>query len=321
MSVRCWPSWTSCNLSQAHQPRTPSCSSPPLPKHTADHLCTSHHSTPVSVLLSNRLAKVEAALQVASPVPRSRPLKRISSNQLLNLAPRPPTRPIVVSSSTSPEPADKPVEATGEAATPAPAASDDTLPPPPPTVNVIPPPPKSSTPKPSDPIPPPPKAKAGVPPPRRAAAGAPPKPTSTPPASLRIRSAAAREALLRSNKAAADSTAPPTAVSSSTAPAGNGSVLLDHHHALQEELISSLASMSGQLKTNALGFGDKLEKDKEVMEEAKQKLEENHEGMVKQAERLKGYSGKQKGTTCWTIAVVAGVAVAWVGVFMLIKVT
>ena len=182
-------------------------------------------------------------------------------------------------------------------------------------------------------MPPPPKA--GVPPPPKAAKpasspSASPKlgtgklpATNTPPASLRIRSAAARnrDALLQSAKTASDaSSEKPTASSTSTS-TGGGSALLDHHHALQSELITSLSSMSGQLKANAVGFGEKLEKDKEVMEEAKGKLEENHGGMTKQGDRLKGYSGKQKGTTCWTIAVVAGVAVAWVAVFMLIKVT
>lgn len=177
--------------------------------------------------------------------------------------------------------------------------------------------------------------KAGVPPPPKAGKSTSPSTspklgitklpaTPTPPASLRIRSAAARnrDALLASTAASSPTPDPTKPTSSTTATSSSHpSALLDHHHALQSDLIASLASMSGQLKTNAASFGDKLEHDKEVMEEAKEKLEGNHGGMTKQGERLKGYGGRQKGTTCWTVAVVVGVGVAWVGVFMLIKVT
>jgi len=57
------------------------------------------------------------------------------------------------------------------------------------------------------------------------------------------------------------------------------------------------------------------------MEEASNRLERN-EGKIKvEGERLKGLKGKTRGTTCWTLGILAVVAAMWVGVFLLIKVT
>ncbi|GAA5935106.1 uncharacterized protein JCM15063_003151 [Sporobolomyces koalae] len=97
--------------------------------------------------------------------------------------------------------------------------------------------------------------------------------------------------------------------------------LLSHHHALQSSLLSDLTSLSTALKTSSQTFSDNLEKDREVMQEAEKKLE-NNEGRIKvQQERLKGVRGKTRGTTCWTLGILAVVAAMWIGVFLLIKVT
>lgn len=97
--------------------------------------------------------------------------------------------------------------------------------------------------------------------------------------------------------------------------------LLTHHKATQEDLTTSLSSMAHQLKLNSLHFSDLLAKDREVMEGAQGKLEGNLESMTKERGRLGGYARKSGGTTCWTIGVVAMVAMAWFFMFLLIRIT
>ncbi|GEM08097.1 serine/arginine repetitive matrix 1 [Rhodotorula toruloides] len=116
--------------------------------------------------------------------------------------------------------------------------------------------------------------------------------------------------------AAADDLLPADSGTSATT-----SDLLSRHHALQSTLLDSLTSLSGALKSSTLTFSDSLAKDKEVMEKAKEQLEGNMGTMVGQQKRLKDVRGKTRGTTCWTIGLLAIVAVLWVLVFLLIKVT
>lgn len=97
--------------------------------------------------------------------------------------------------------------------------------------------------------------------------------------------------------------------------------LLSHHHDMQSNLLSSLTTLSSQLKQSSMAFGENLEKDKAVMEHAQGKLETNHDKMKAQSGKLGVLKKKSRGTTCWTIGVVAVVAVAWVMMFLLIKVT
>lgn len=97
--------------------------------------------------------------------------------------------------------------------------------------------------------------------------------------------------------------------------------LLSHHHDMQNSLMSSLTSLSSQLKQSSLAFGENLEKDKAVMENAQGKLETNYDGMKKTSGKLGTVKKKTRGTTCWTLGVVAVVGVAWVMMFFLIKVT
>ncbi|ORY89617.1 hypothetical protein BCR35DRAFT_300000 [Leucosporidium creatinivorum] len=104
-------------------------------------------------------------------------------------------------------------------------------------------------------------------------------------------------------------------------PTATPSDLLSHHHSLQSSLMDNLTSLSTQLKTNSQTFASNLEKDKAVMADAKDKLEGNYEKMKQQQVRLKEQKGRSRGTLCWTIVVVSGVAIAWVVMFFLIKVT
>lgn len=100
-----------------------------------------------------------------------------------------------------------------------------------------------------------------------------------------------------------------------------GNDLLGQHHALQTSLLSSLTSLSGALKQSTLSFSDNLAKDKEVVTRAQEQLEQSEQGMKKQQGRLKDVRGKSRGTTCWTLGLLAIVFMLWFLTFLLIKVT
>ncbi|TKA52133.1 hypothetical protein B0A53_04977 [Rhodotorula sp. CCFEE 5036] len=100
-----------------------------------------------------------------------------------------------------------------------------------------------------------------------------------------------------------------------------GNDLLGQHHALQTSLLSSLTSLSGALKQSTLSFSDNLAKDKEVVTRAQEQLEQSEQGMKKQQGRLKDVRGKSRGTTYWTLGLLAIVFMLWFLTFLLIKVT
>lgn len=96
---------------------------------------------------------------------------------------------------------------------------------------------------------------------------------------------------------------------------------MEHHASLQNSLLSSLTSMSSQLKFNTMSFSQSLAEDKEVMEGAQRKLETNYDKMKQQGGRLDTLRKKSRGTTCAMVGIVASVAVAWVVMLGLIKIT
>ena len=110
-----------------------------------------------------------------------------------------------------------------------------------------------------------------------------------------------------------------TPVSGASGAASND--LLGQHHALQTSLLSSLTSLSGALKQSTLTFSDNLAKDKEVVTRAQEQLEQSEAGMKKQQVRLKEVRGKSRGTTWWTLGLLAIVFMLWFLTFLLIKVT
>lgn len=79
--------------------------------------------------------------------------------------------------------------------------------------------------------------------------------------------------------------------------------------------------MATQLKLNSLQFSEALSKDKAVMEDAQEKLSGNLGVMKKEGGRLEGYKRKAGGTTCFVLMGTGGVAIMWVGIFLLVKVT
>lgn len=98
------------------------------------------------------------------------------------------------------------------------------------------------------------------------------------------------------------------------------STLLSHHRSEQDSLSSELAQMASALKANSLAFSTLLEKDKQLLGAAEEKLEGNLVGMTGTRERLKGYS-KKGGVGLWfTIGATAAVAIAWFFMFALMRV-
>lgn len=89
----------------------------------------------------------------------------------------------------------------------------------------------------------------------------------------------------------------------------------------QEELSLQLAQMASQLKLNALHFTEALAKDKAVMEGAEEKLEGNLTRLKGERSRLKEHSGKSSGTTWMVLGAILVVCIAWVLMFLVIRIT
>jgi len=79
--------------------------------------------------------------------------------------------------------------------------------------------------------------------------------------------------------------------------------------------------MAQQLKLNALHFADSLAKDQGVVDDAKEKIEENFEVMKKERIRLRDHRGKSAGTTCIVMLIVIVVMAAFFLVYFVIRLT
>jgi len=90
---------------------------------------------------------------------------------------------------------------------------------------------------------------------------------------------------------------------------------------VQEELTGQLALMSRQLKLNAIHFGERLAADVGVVMEAEEKLAGNLDRMRKERFRLRDYSSTARGTTCLVLGAILVVVVAWVMMFVVIRIT
>ncbi|GAA97406.1 uncharacterized protein L969DRAFT_103318 [Mixia osmundae IAM 14324] len=97
--------------------------------------------------------------------------------------------------------------------------------------------------------------------------------------------------------------------------------LLSHHRELQDNLTEDLSTMARQLKLNTINFASVLEKDKNAISEAETKLEGNLGKMKQQSGKLGAYKKKGGTTTCFIIAAVALVAIAWFMIFAIIRIT
>ena len=79
--------------------------------------------------------------------------------------------------------------------------------------------------------------------------------------------------------------------------------------------------MATQFRRNVEHFGTALAQDKAVLDSVGKKLDVNYGFMTAQRTKLKDYSVKGKGTTWLVFLSVIIVAVAWVAMMFLIRIT
>jgi hypothetical protein len=90
---------------------------------------------------------------------------------------------------------------------------------------------------------------------------------------------------------------------------------------MQDSLTAELAQMARQLKLNTLHFSSSLDKDTALLAEAEGRLGQNLGKMKQEGGRLGSYSRQGRATTCFVVAAVAAVSLAWVVMFFLIRLT
>ena len=79
--------------------------------------------------------------------------------------------------------------------------------------------------------------------------------------------------------------------------------------------------MANQLKRNAIHFSESLARDQATVEEAKVKIESNFDTMTKERVRLRDHRGKSGSTTCLVLMSTLIVAVSFVLMFFIIRLT
>jgi hypothetical protein len=91
--------------------------------------------------------------------------------------------------------------------------------------------------------------------------------------------------------------------------------------AVHDSLTSELLRMAGVLKANSIAFGEALERDRRIIEQAGEKLEHNLDLMTRTRGRLGEYAKKARGLGWATLGAVLAVCFSWVFMFVLIKLT
>ena len=99
------------------------------------------------------------------------------------------------------------------------------------------------------------------------------------------------------------------------------SSLLSASAQTHEELSGELARMAEQLKRNTVYFSESLDKDKGILQSAGEVLEKNYNSLTKEQGRLKVRGGAGFWNTWMTLAAIIGVCLAWVMMFIIIRVT
>lgn len=92
-------------------------------------------------------------------------------------------------------------------------------------------------------------------------------------------------------------------------------------NANQEELTEELSQMASQLKKNVHHFNKLLADDQAILLANQTKLELNSDTMTKEGGRLTQVSLKNRSMTWFTIAAVCAVAVSWILMFIIIRLT
>ncbi|KAL0077308.1 vesicle transport protein [Phycomyces blakesleeanus] len=95
--------------------------------------------------------------------------------------------------------------------------------------------------------------------------------------------------------------------------------VLQHHRQMHDELTTDLGRMAKQLKMNTVRFGDTLAKDDMVLRDAQEAVETNLERMQREGKRLEIHNSKSWGTSFMTMGIVLFVCIAFILVFLTIK--
>ena len=91
--------------------------------------------------------------------------------------------------------------------------------------------------------------------------------------------------------------------------------------AQQEDLSEELVAMTRQLKQNALALSQGLSSDAPLLDNASAALQGNADGMSTQRRQLNTYAGNSRATTCLTFTSIVAVFIAWIVLFVVIKLT
>lgn len=101
----------------------------------------------------------------------------------------------------------------------------------------------------------------------------------------------------------------------------DNSVSLRTSQAEQEGLSEELIAMTRQLKQNALALSEGLSSDVPLLDQAGTQLQGNSDRMSTQRRQLNVFSSKSKATTCLTFTSIVMVFIAWIVLFIVIKLT
>jgi hypothetical protein len=96
---------------------------------------------------------------------------------------------------------------------------------------------------------------------------------------------------------------------------------LQSDRSIQDSLSGELLRMAGILKANSMAFADALERDRQILEQAGEKLQGNLTLMTRTRGKLGEYSKKARGMGWLTLGSVAVVCASWVLMFILIRLT
>ncbi|KAI9033272.1 membrane fusion protein Use1-domain-containing protein [Hyaloraphidium curvatum] len=97
--------------------------------------------------------------------------------------------------------------------------------------------------------------------------------------------------------------------------------ILAHHRQTQDALANDLVSMAQALKTNALNFGQLMERDRKVIEEADTLLTANLSKTQQEGSRLKALNSSTRWTTLYSWLVIIFVSIVFAGTYTFIRIT
>ncbi|KAJ1650809.1 hypothetical protein IWQ61_008479 [Dispira simplex] len=95
--------------------------------------------------------------------------------------------------------------------------------------------------------------------------------------------------------------------------------LVQHHRQIHDELTGDLVHMAQTLKGNSMLFGDLLNKDRQVLQDAQEVISSNVDHMQKHGGRLTTYSRKSWSTTWMTWLIILVVCLTFIMVYFVVR--